>query len=108
MADSLERAVDPEDSLVNRLLRMMTTQAMSEALYFSTGALTVPEFYHYGTFHSKDKQRNKNPPVYFICIKMKNLFVFFRPGSGLLHTFHFTHSTLRRHGGSPPSYCSHR
>lgn len=56
MADSLERAVDPEDSLVNRLLRMMTTQAMSEALYFSTGALTVPEFYHYGTFHSKDKQ----------------------------------------------------
>ncbi|XP_008308916.1 DIS3-like exonuclease 1 [Cynoglossus semilaevis] len=48
LADSLERAVDPEDSLVNRLLRMMTTQAMSEALYFSTGALTVPEFYHYG------------------------------------------------------------
>nr|XP_019966186.1 PREDICTED: DIS3-like exonuclease 1 [Paralichthys olivaceus] len=48
LADSLDRAVDPQDPLVNRLLRMMTTQAMSEALYFSTGAKSVDEFYHYG------------------------------------------------------------
>ncbi|XP_062242941.1 DIS3-like exonuclease 1 [Platichthys flesus] len=48
LADSLDRAVDPQDPLVNRLLRMMTTQAMSEALYFSTGAQSVDQFYHYG------------------------------------------------------------
>ncbi|XP_071345827.1 DIS3-like exonuclease 1 isoform X2 [Trachinotus anak] len=48
LADSLDRAVDPQDPLVNRLLRMMTTQAMSEALYFSTGAQSLDQFYHYG------------------------------------------------------------
>lgn len=40
--------MDPEDPLVNRLLRMMATQAMSEALYFSTGAESQDQYYHYG------------------------------------------------------------
>ncbi|TRY82061.1 hypothetical protein DNTS_006693 [Danionella cerebrum] len=48
LADSLERAVDPQDPLVNRLLRMMATQAMSNALYFSTGSCPEEHYYHYG------------------------------------------------------------
>ncbi|XP_034143266.1 DIS3-like exonuclease 1 isoform X2 [Esox lucius] len=48
LADSLDQAVDPQDPLVNRLLRVMATQAMSNALYFSTGACPVDQYYHYG------------------------------------------------------------
>ncbi|KAK6476934.1 DIS3-like exonuclease 1 [Huso huso] len=48
LADSLDRAVDPADPLVNKLLRFMATQAMSNALYFSTGAYPEEEYYHYG------------------------------------------------------------
>lgn len=48
LADSLELAVDPQDSLVNRMLRMMATQAMSQAMYFSTGAVPMEQYYHYG------------------------------------------------------------
>lgn len=48
LADSLEKAVDPRDPLVNRLFRMMATQAMSNALYFSTGACPEEQYYHYG------------------------------------------------------------
>ncbi len=52
LADSLEQAVDPQDPLVNKLLRMMATQAMSNALYFSTGACPEEQYYHYGTCFS--------------------------------------------------------
>ncbi|XP_033842613.1 DIS3-like exonuclease 1 isoform X1 [Periophthalmus magnuspinnatus] len=48
LADSLEQAVDPQDPVVNRLLRMMATQAMSQAMYFSTGAVPADQYYHYG------------------------------------------------------------
>uniref|UniRef100_A0A8C9VND5 DIS3-like exonuclease 1 n=1 Tax=Scleropages formosus TaxID=113540 RepID=A0A8C9VND5_SCLFO len=48
LADSLDRAVDPHDPLVNRLLRMMATQAMSNAQYFSTGSCPLEQYYHYG------------------------------------------------------------
>uniref|UniRef100_A0A668A3G0 DIS3-like exonuclease 1 n=1 Tax=Myripristis murdjan TaxID=586833 RepID=A0A668A3G0_9TELE len=48
LADSLEQAVDPQDPLVNKLLRVMATQAMSNALYFSTGACSQDQYYHYG------------------------------------------------------------
>lgn len=48
LADSLEQAMDPQDPLVNRVLRMMATQAMSQAMYFSTGALPQDQYYHYG------------------------------------------------------------
>jgi len=67
LADSLDRAVDPQDQLVNRLLRIMATQAMSQALYFSTGAEPQDQYYHYGnldvvypafiSFSSEDEQR---------------------------------------------------
>jgi len=48
LADSLDRAVDPLDPLVNRLLRIMATAAMSQAEYFSTGLQAQDHFYHYG------------------------------------------------------------
>ncbi|XP_061622217.1 DIS3-like exonuclease 1 isoform X4 [Phyllopteryx taeniolatus] len=48
LAESLDRAVDLQDPLLNRLLRMMATQAMSQALYFSTGAISQDQYYHYG------------------------------------------------------------
>lgn len=49
LADSLDRAVDPRDPLVNRMLRIMATSAMSQAVYFSTGLQSQDQFYHYGT-----------------------------------------------------------
>ncbi|KAM6980009.1 DIS3-like exonuclease 1 [Aplochiton taeniatus] len=48
LADSLDQAVDPQDPLVNRMLRVMATQAMSNALYFSTGSCSQDQYYHYG------------------------------------------------------------
>lgn len=48
LADSLDMAEDPGDPLVNKLLRSMATQAMSNALYFSTGSCSEDLFYHYG------------------------------------------------------------
>ncbi|XP_062845644.1 DIS3-like exonuclease 1 [Trichomycterus rosablanca] len=48
LADSLDQAVDSKDPLVNRLLRVMATQAMSNALYFSTGACPEDQYFHYG------------------------------------------------------------
>ncbi|XP_048471958.1 DIS3-like exonuclease 1 isoform X2 [Rhincodon typus] len=48
LADSLDMAEDPDDPEVNKLLRSMATQAMSNALYFSTGSCTEDEYYHYG------------------------------------------------------------
>ncbi|XP_051235542.1 DIS3-like exonuclease 1 [Dicentrarchus labrax] len=48
LAESLDRAVDPQDPLVNRVLRMMATTAMSQALYFCTGLESQDQYYHYG------------------------------------------------------------
>ncbi|OXB68986.1 hypothetical protein ASZ78_003455 [Callipepla squamata] len=48
LAESLDKAEDPSDPIVNKLLRSMATQAMSNALYFSTGSCSEDEFHHYG------------------------------------------------------------
>ncbi|CAL1604420.1 unnamed protein product [Knipowitschia caucasica] len=48
LAGCLEQAVDPQDPVVNQLLRMMATQAMSQAMYFCTGAVPAEDYYHYG------------------------------------------------------------
>ncbi|XP_071610242.1 DIS3-like exonuclease 1 isoform X2 [Heliangelus exortis] len=48
LAESLDRANDPLDPIVNKLLRSMATHAMSNALYFSTGSCPEEEFHHYG------------------------------------------------------------
>ncbi|XP_033023786.1 DIS3-like exonuclease 1 isoform X1 [Lacerta agilis] len=61
LADSLDKAVDPSDPLVNRLLRSMATQAMSNALYFSTGSCSKEEFFHYGL--ALDKYTHFTSPI---------------------------------------------
>ncbi|XP_048763599.2 DIS3-like exonuclease 1 [Ostrea edulis] len=48
LADTLDVCVDPNDPIVNRILRMLATQAMSVASYFSTGSLSRDQFFHYG------------------------------------------------------------
>ncbi|CAM9816148.1 DIS3-like exonuclease 1 [Lampetra fluviatilis] len=48
LAGSLDNAVDPNDPLINKMLRTMAVHAMSNALYFSTGSLPVDQHYHYG------------------------------------------------------------
>lgn len=48
LADSLDRCVDANDIFMNRLLRMMAVQAMSQAAYFSTGSISRDNFFHYG------------------------------------------------------------
>lgn len=37
LADSLDRAADTNHPMVNRLLRMLTTRCMTQAVYFSAG-----------------------------------------------------------------------
>ena len=48
LAASLDAAVDPDDPLVNQLLRMLATRAMVKALYCSTGSLEPEQLHHYG------------------------------------------------------------
>ncbi|XP_071424304.1 DIS3-like exonuclease 1 [Pithys albifrons albifrons] len=48
LAESLDRAEDPSDPIVNKLLRSMATHAMANALYFSTGSCPEEQFHHYG------------------------------------------------------------
>ena len=52
LASSLERCVDGQDPEVNQVLRMLTTYAMQNALYFSTGSCRESDFYHYGNMTS--------------------------------------------------------
>ncbi|XP_023568332.1 DIS3-like exonuclease 1 [Octodon degus] len=61
LADSLAKAEDPGDPTVNRLLRSMATQAMSNALYFSTGSCAEEEFQHYGL--ALDKYTHFTSPI---------------------------------------------
>lgn len=61
LADSLDMAEDPGDPLVNKLLRSMATQAMSNALYFSTGSCSEDLFYHYGL--ALDKYTHFTSPI---------------------------------------------
>lgn len=48
LADSLDECIDPQDPNFNKLVRSLATQAMSNALYFSTGSLSPENFFHYG------------------------------------------------------------
>ncbi|XP_069767412.1 DIS3-like exonuclease 1 isoform X2 [Narcine bancroftii] len=61
LADSLDMAKDPHDPLVNKLLRSLATQAMSNALYFSTGSCSEDLFYHYGL--ALDKYTHFTSPI---------------------------------------------
>lgn len=48
LAKSLDIAVDNNDPYVNLLLRALATQAMAEALYFSSGSFEPKDYFHYG------------------------------------------------------------
>lgn len=48
LADSLERAVLPDDPYFNVMLRIMTTRCMAQAVYFCSGMLPPSEYIHYG------------------------------------------------------------
>ncbi|XP_062439861.1 DIS3-like exonuclease 1 isoform X2 [Rhea pennata] len=61
LAESLDKADDPQDPIVNKLLRSMATHAMSNALYFSTGSCPEGEFHHYGL--ALDKYTHFTSPI---------------------------------------------
>lgn len=48
LADSLNRCVDKRNPMLNRLLRMLTTRCMTQAVYFSAGTVPVPQYQHFG------------------------------------------------------------
>ncbi|XP_052196214.1 exosome complex exonuclease RRP44 homolog A [Diospyros lotus] len=47
LADSLDHAVG-DDPYFNKLIRILATRCMTQAVYFCSGDLSPPEFYHYG------------------------------------------------------------
>lgn len=47
LADSLDRAVG-DDPYFNKLIRILATRCMTQAVYFSSGDLSPSEFFHYG------------------------------------------------------------
>lgn len=48
LADSLDRCVVPEKPLFNKIVRMLATRCMSQAVYFSSGEFSPKEYLHYG------------------------------------------------------------
>ncbi|MFH4974380.1 hypothetical protein AB6A40_001089 [Gnathostoma spinigerum] len=48
LADSLDKAVDNKNPMVNVLLRMLTTRCMTQAVYFSSGSLPPSQYIHFG------------------------------------------------------------
>ena len=48
LADSLDEIVKPDNPYFNTMLRILATRCMMQAVYFISGTLTKPEFFHYG------------------------------------------------------------
>lgn len=48
LALSLDKANDPNDPYLNRLVRIMTTRCMLQAQYFASGTHSYAAFWHYG------------------------------------------------------------
>jgi len=48
LAESLDAAVREEDPYFNKLMRIMATRCMTQAIYFGSGEVSRPEYYHYG------------------------------------------------------------
>lgn len=40
LSESLDKAVDPSNTMLNTLFRMLTTRCMTQAVYFSSGFLS--------------------------------------------------------------------
>eukprot|EP01103_Thecamoeba_quadrilineata_P016000 TRINITY_DN5220_c0_g1_i2.p1 TRINITY_DN5220_c0_g1~~TRINITY_DN5220_c0_g1_i2.p1 ORF type:complete len:949 (+),score=182.23 TRINITY_DN5220_c0_g1_i2:31-2877(+) len=48
LSDSLDKIDNPSDPYFNKLIRILTTRCMTQAVYFSSGTLPYNEFSHYG------------------------------------------------------------
>jgi exosome complex exonuclease DIS3/RRP44 len=48
LADSLDLCVVPEFPFFNKLIRMLATRCLTQAIYFSSGDLSPKEYFHYG------------------------------------------------------------
>ncbi|KNB43110.1 hypothetical protein JH06_4221 [Blastocystis sp. subtype 4] len=48
LADSLDKAVIPDRPYYNRLLRILVTRCMTQAVYFPSGEVSPELYYHYG------------------------------------------------------------
>ena len=48
LAASLDLAVRPTDPYFNKLVRIMATRCMTQAVYVGSGELAPPEYLHYG------------------------------------------------------------
>jgi exoribonuclease R len=48
LAESLDKAVDPNNPEANTILRMMATRCMTQALYFPAGTVPSEQYRHYG------------------------------------------------------------
>ncbi|XP_075661191.1 exosome complex exonuclease RRP44 homolog A-like [Castanea sativa] len=47
LAESLDRAMG-DDPYFNKLIRILATRCMTQAVYFCSGDLSPPEYHHYG------------------------------------------------------------
>lgn len=48
LADSLDKAIIPGQPYFNKLIRIMTTRCMMQAVYFSSGTVSEKDYWHYG------------------------------------------------------------
>ena len=48
LAESLDKAVRGDDPYFNKLIRIMATRCMTQAVYLNSGEMSVAEYYHYG------------------------------------------------------------
>ena len=48
LAESLDNAYRPDDPLFNKIIRILVTRCMNQALYFNTADFEMADFHHYG------------------------------------------------------------
>ncbi|VDK85731.1 unnamed protein product [Litomosoides sigmodontis] len=47
-SESLDKAVDPSNAMLNILFRMLATRCMTQAVYFASGSLPTEQYVHFG------------------------------------------------------------